>query len=78
MTMPEAIRLCLHGGHRVRPVCWRELFPSRWVERLEAGGRALAVLSLQYDDRRMTQWLILSTEDEYLGEWEVVIDDETT
>lgn len=77
MDMLEAIRLCLHGGHRVRPVAWRELSPDRWVERKEVGGRTLVVLSMTRHGRRVTDWLVLSTEDEYLGEWEV-IDDETT
>ena len=71
MTIIEALNLCQHGGHRVRPVCWRTSNPDHWIE--GRGGRVLDFIFVECGSmEELPHPLRLQSPAEFLGEWETV------
>lgn len=69
MTITEAIRLA-KSGHKVRPICWRDINPYHWLESRELMGEVVFVECGAFEE--MPHALTLFREGEFLGEWEVV------
>jgi hypothetical protein len=70
MDMLEALNLCKGGGHRVRPVVWRDINPRHWIEARTIGVHTTFVEFGTMEE--MAHALRLQHDTEFLGEWEVV------
>ena len=77
MNLIEALNLCQHGGHRVRPTCWRTLNPGHWIEAVPTPHHSGPCIFAEHGTyQEIPHILRLQFPPEFLGDWETVELDE--